>query len=57
MQGADADRDAALVLQQCLQVADAPDRHQQSVRLGALFQRLLQEGTGGCIQRRGAATS
>src|SRR5690242_2912132 len=57
MDRVDADRDAALPLQQRLQIANTPDGNRQAIGLRPLLQRFLQKRTGSLIQRRRTATA
>lgn len=56
IQGADAHLHPPLLQQQCLQIAQGPDRDGKSVRLRPLVECLVQEGQGGRIQLGRAPT-
>jgi hypothetical protein len=47
-----ADLHAPLAHQQCLQIAQRPDRHRETVGVGILAERVAQEGARGRIQFR-----
>src|SRR5579859_6868193 len=57
MHGVDADHDPALPLEERLQVANAPNRHRQAVRLRPLVQRRFQERPIGRTQGMRAAST